>query len=134
MDLKEMVLSALSDMEKNAGEITAKNAESAKNGEAETGEITAKVTQTSAKIVENAKKAEIVQVDTPAQAQSHSQALPISGELAFLGDIRERLLVLFEGFLTPNNQHIDAKLDLTLNFLEYLLAAVEDRVDLLKKI
>ena len=47
----------------------------------------------------------------------------------FLLSLKERLLVLFEGFQSPNNQAVEAKLDLTLNFLEYLLARIENRLD-----
>ncbi len=54
-------------------------------------------------------------------------------ECRFLESVKERLLVLFEGFQSPNNTHIDAKVDLTLNFLEYLLATIDSRVENLKK-
>ncbi|HEX5623455.1 MAG TPA: hypothetical protein VFX57_03330 [Sulfuricurvum sp.] len=50
-------------------------------------------------------------------------------EIRMLEGIRERLLVLFEGFQSPNNVNIEAKVDLTLNFLEYLLATIENRLD-----
>ena len=43
----------------------------------------------------------------------------------FLHDLRERILVLFEGFQSPNNAKIEAKVDLTLNFLEHLLAKID---------
>ncbi|MBL1280079.1 MAG: hypothetical protein COA33_007400 [Fluviicola sp.] len=55
------------------------------------------------------------------------------GELIFLNSMRERLLVLFEGFQAPNNTNIEAKIDMTLNFLEYILANIDTRVDELKK-
>lgn len=54
-------------------------------------------------------------------------------ELLFLNSMRERLLVLFEGFQSPNNANIEAKIDLTLNFLEYCLATIDERVERLKK-
>ncbi len=54
-------------------------------------------------------------------------------ELMFLNSIRERLLVLFEGFQAPNNANIEAKVDLTLNFLEYVLATIDTRVETLEK-
>jgi len=38
-------------------------------------------------------------------------------------------LVLFEGFQSPNNKNIEAKLDLTLNFLEYLLATIDEQLE-----
>ncbi|MEA3371862.1 MAG: hypothetical protein U9Q40_11035 [Campylobacterota bacterium] len=54
-------------------------------------------------------------------------------ELAYLNSIRERLLVLFEGFQAPNNINIEAKVDMTLNFLEYVLATIDARVDKLER-
>ncbi len=53
-------------------------------------------------------------------------------EERYLKNIRERLLVLFEGFQSPNNSQIEAKVDLTLNFLEYLLATIEARLEKIK--
>lgn len=52
-------------------------------------------------------------------------------EKQFLESIQERLLVLFEGFQAPNNTKVEAKVDLTLNFLEYLLASIENRINLI---
>ncbi len=49
-------------------------------------------------------------------------------EEQFLGSIRERMLVLFEGFQAPNNTNIEAKVDLTLNYLEYVLASIDSRL------
>lgn len=54
-------------------------------------------------------------------------------EVRMLEGIRERLLVLFEGFQSPNNVQIEAKVDLTLNFFEYLLATIDNRLDTIKK-
>ncbi len=54
-------------------------------------------------------------------------------EARMLEGIRERLLVLFEGFQSPNNVQIEAKVDLTLNFLEYLLATIDNRLDTIKE-
>jgi hypothetical protein len=53
-------------------------------------------------------------------------------EQRYLENIRERLLVLFEGFQSPNNTQIEAKVDLTLNFLEYLLSTIDTRLDKIK--
>lgn len=53
-------------------------------------------------------------------------------EVRMLEGIRERLLVLFEGFQSPNNVAIESKVDLTLNFLEYLLATIDSRLDAIK--
>jgi hypothetical protein len=46
----------------------------------------------------------------------------------FLRHIKERILVLFDGLQSPNTQNIDVKLDVTLNFLEYLLAKIDERL------
>jgi len=54
-------------------------------------------------------------------------------EARMLEGIRERLLVLFEGFQSPNNTQIEAKVDLTLNFFEYLLATIDNRLDTIKE-
>jgi len=57
----------------------------------------------------------------------------VESELIYLNSIRERLLVLFEGFQAPNNVNIEAKIDMTLNFLEYTLATIDARVEKLQK-
>ena len=57
----------------------------------------------------------------------------VPDETLFLKNTRERILVLFEGFQSPNNKNIEAKIDLTLNFLEYLLASIDDRLETLGK-
>ena len=57
----------------------------------------------------------------------------IDSELIYLSSIRERLLVLFEGFQAPNNANIEAKVDMTLNFLEYTLATIDTRLEKLEK-
>ncbi len=49
-------------------------------------------------------------------------------EEQFLSSVRERMLVLFEGFQAPNNTNIEAKVDLTLNYLEYVLASIDSRL------
>jgi hypothetical protein len=47
----------------------------------------------------------------------------------FLKHIRERLLILFDGLQSPNTQNLDVKLDVTLNFLEYLLARIDEKLN-----
>ncbi len=47
----------------------------------------------------------------------------------FYSHLRERILVLFEGFQSPNNKNIEAKIELTLNFLEYLLASIDEELE-----
>ena len=50
----------------------------------------------------------------------------------FLLDTKEKILVLFEGLQDSSNEKIEEKLDITLNFLEYLLSKIEKKIDNLK--
>lgn len=52
-----------------------------------------------------------------------------TSEKQFYENIREKILVLFEGFQAPNNKNLESKIDLTLNFLEYLLATIDERLE-----
>lgn len=73
-------------------------------------------------------------VNEPAESpKSPSSPAVRDDEIRMLEGIRERLLVLFEGFQSPNNVQIEAKVDLTLNFLEYLLATIDNRLDSIKE-
>jgi len=62
----------------------------------------------------------------------HAFASTAHNEAVFLENMKERIHVLFEGFQSPNNANIEAKVDLTLNFLEYLLGTIETRLKELK--
>ena len=53
----------------------------------------------------------------------------LDDERHFCESMRERILVLFEGFQSPNNKSIESKVDLTLNFLEYSLAVLDERLE-----
>jgi hypothetical protein len=80
-------------------------------------------------------------IATPAQNRSGYQIIeeekPQSGaELEkFLVNLKERILVLFEGLQTidsSGNKELllqEKKLDLTINFLEYLLASIDDKLE-----
>ena len=48
--------------------------------------------------------------------------------MVYLKSIRERMLVLFEGLQSPQNKNLEDKLELTLNFLEYTLATIDERL------
>lgn len=65
------------------------------------------------------------QVKQESSTSTHNEAL-------FLKNMKERIHVLFEGFQSPNNANIEAKVDLTLNFFEYLLSSIETRLNELK--
>jgi hypothetical protein len=64
-------------------------------------------------------------VSQEVSTSTHNEAL-------FLKNMKERIHVLFEGFQSPNNANIEAKVDLTLNFFEYLLSSIETRLNELK--
>jgi hypothetical protein len=55
-----------------------------------------------------------------------------SEEIEFLEKMKSRLVVVFEGLQSPNNKKLEAKVDLILNFLEYNLAMISDKLDTLK--
>jgi len=103
MELKDVILSTLAEMDKTPED----------NGES----------------IEVQKEATPVKYNA---VQEEVSSAVSNEEQRYLKNIRERLLVLFEGFQSPNNTQIEAKVDLTLNFLEYLLSTIDTRLDKLK--
>lgn len=90
--------------------------------------------------VEEVKEETVVAEETPKMVESPREEaivedteVPQTDEAHFLNNTRERILVLFEGFQSPNNKNIEAKVDLTLNFLEYMLASIDERLETLDK-
>jgi len=73
------------------------------------------------------------EVENHEPEETLEQESALGSELAYLNSIRERLLVLFEGFQSPNNSNLEAKIDMTLNFLEYTLATIDSRIQTLEK-
>jgi len=116
MELKDVVLSTLAEMEENE-EIKEDLHKSIQQNiqEPVLTSNTVKVEEN----IEDVKKEEVVEQK--------------DDELHFLTSVRERLLVLFEGFQAPNNKEIEAKIDMTLNFLEYTLATIDKRVEKIQK-
>jgi hypothetical protein len=53
----------------------------------------------------------------------------IKNDDKFLLNLREKLLVLFEGLQSPEIVDIEQKLDLTLNFLEFALSQIEKKLN-----
>jgi len=108
MELKDAILSTLAEMEDN--------------------ETTKKVLNSTIK----AKKVQTSGIKTELKAKP-KLIKSSDDELEFLNSFKERLLVLFEGFKSPNNVDIDSKIDITLNFLEYALAKIDSRVEKLER-
>jgi hypothetical protein len=120
VELKDVILSTLAEMEDN--------------------ETTKKVLNSSirAKNIPSPEpvevKPEALVMESKIEEKVEEPVIPSSeGELLFLNSLKERLLVLFEGFQAPNNTNIEAKVDMTLNFLEYALATIDSRAEQLKK-
>jgi len=112
MELKELILSTLEELDEKIAEDSVKAEEHLKEQE------------------------ERVEQEIQERLEAQEEALPEleadvepSDEVAFLEHSRERLLVLFEGLQAEETKSMDAKLDITLNFLEYYLATIEDRLD-----
>jgi len=103
MELKDVILSTLAEMEDTPTPVVREN------------------------------KAKTVVTETPITSNTVATQETVESELVYLNSIKERLLVLFEGFQSPNNSNIEAKVDMTLNFLEYMLATIDERVHKLEK-
>lgn len=119
MELKDVILSTLAEMETD-------------DSSKQTVGFEVKETLKPVMNKETVKPKEEPKDEIEAQKLQESGSTPES-ELKYLNSIRERLLVLFEGFQAPNNKDIEAKVDMTLNFLEYVLATIDNRVENLKK-
>ena len=76
---------------------------------------------------------------TPLQTEPKQESLPrtfsvdMSGEEIFLKNLKERVLVLFEGLNSTSEENLKDRLSLTLKFLEFVLANVENRLENLQK-
>ena len=64
----------------------------------------------------------------PSELQIGTSYTPSSSEARYLNNIKERILVLFEGLKAAEYEDIETRLDLTINFLEFLLASIEDKL------
>ncbi len=65
---------------------------------------------------------------SPSELQVGTSYVPSSSEARFLNNVKERILVLFEGLKAAEYEDIETRLDLTINFLEFLLASIEDKL------
>lgn len=61
------------------------------------------------------------------------QAVPItkksSNERAFLLNSKEKIEVLFEGLNSKENQKVESKLNLVINFLQFYLSQIDSHLD-----
>ena len=110
MELKDMILSTLAELEDDSAEVK-----------------TIEVAQEPKVEIEKEEVVEETIVEKPEEEEAICKTL--DDERHFCDSMRERILVLFEGFQSPNNKSIEAKVDLTLNFLEYSLAVLDERLE-----
>lgn len=138
MDLKDVILSTLAELEKGGDEQPrAKRLEPLPEPVEQRPIIQNEDSTTESKESVNPYQAELD--SQPSQIVSNpidpDRKLPViesqslGEELRLLTSLRERILVLFEGLQSPNNTNIEAKVDLILNFLEYELAVIDERIE-----
>ena len=118
MELKDMILSTLAELDTEE--------------ESEEEQVLTVKEESKTTIKKEVKPQEPQRYEEEEIEEDEEETNPTKDELAFLSNVRERILVLFEGFQSPNNKNLDAKIDLSLNFLEYLLATIDDRMDKIK--
>ena len=75
---------------------------------------------------------EIAATVTPQKA-FEVEVANFTGEEIFLKNLKERVLVLFEGLNATGEENLKDRLSLTLKFLEFVLANVENRLENLQK-
>lgn len=62
-------------------------------------------------------------------APARSPEESLDSDRRFLEGLRERILVMFEGMQSPNNRAAEAKIDLILNFFEWQLSLIDERLE-----
>ncbi|MGD9970337.1 MAG: hypothetical protein AB7S65_07755 [Sulfuricurvum sp.] len=117
MELKDVILSTLAEIEELSTPAAENNTR----------------TDANHNIIKSLIEKDVVEEVLPPLKDKHENINIQTDEIRMLEGIRERLLVLFEGFQSPNNVRIEAKVDLTLNFLEYLLATIDNRLETIKE-
>lgn len=76
---------------------------------------------------------EEVAVTAAPQKAFEVEVANFTGEEIFLKNLKERILVLFEGLNATGEENLKDRLSLTLKFLEFVLANVENRLENLQK-
>ena len=117
LELKDVILSTLAEME---------------DVEANKKVLSSTIKTKPVSKIDKKEKSQLVKVKQKSIKESDNTPA-LNEEMLFLTSFKERLLVLFEGFQSPNNTNIEAKIDMTLNFLEYALATIEKRIGQIEK-
>jgi len=77
--------------------------------------------------------AEEISASAAPQKAFEVEVANFTGEEIFLKNLKERILVLFEGLNATSEENLKDRLSLTLKFLEFVLANVENRLENLQK-
>lgn len=147
LELKDVILSTLDEIEKDGSkkddvnlkkhiESYQENAYQSQNGQnqnVEDDELDTPPFLRNQESIAPQEKQQPQESTSQAVTQDTKKVKSNEDEIKYLENIREKMLVLFEGFQSPNNKNIEAKLDLTINFLEYILSTLDERLDKLKK-
>lgn len=135
MELKDVILSTLAEMEEvgkvNETTLPMKNINNQEENELHVDQEDLSKDETN--IDKNTEEAYEEPILNESYTEESSKDENSDNEIQFLTSMRERLLVLFEGFQAPNNTNIEAKVDMTLNFLEYILVTIDNRVQEIEK-
>ncbi|GEM_PF-384823 len=76
---------------------------------------------------------EVTAIAAPQKKAFEVEVANFTGEEIFLKNLKERVLVLFEGLNATGEENLKDRLSLTLKFLEFVLANVENRLENLQK-
>lgn len=69
----------------------------------------------------------------PMISKSNEIELYKKDEIMFLNSVKERILILFEGLGNFDRGDIEARVELNLKFMEFLLATIDKRVEDISK-
>jgi len=121
--LKDMILSTLAEMESDESE------ERQQNSSKSNINLSFSASEITPEEIQSIRTDHKVEKDIFFQNNSHGTQKPVTeSEIEFLTSIRERIIVLFEGLKSEESVHIEAKLNLTLGFMETLIHSIDNRI------
>jgi hypothetical protein len=69
------------------------------------------------------------EIDFEEETKNYLENETVKIDETFLLNLREKLLVLFDGLQSPNIDNLEKKLDLTINFLEFALSQIDNKLN-----
>lgn len=121
METKEAILSTISEFAR-AQDLADNSEDSAPESAQTSDENTADSASDSANIF----------IDIKEENPRDSAQIPQDDEVATLQRLREKSLVLFEGLRHIKDSSLEAKLEMVVNYLEYQLYVIDDRLKTLQ--